>query len=257
MEESKKVTIAALSIIILVAAVLIVYFVFIRDSGTPAIEPSEVVTQEPPETAAEEIVSSDAEAIDTLSVELDKSDGLVRELVGQLSSHPDLARWLVTEDVVRKFVAAVDNIANGHSPRQQIDFFNLSTEFQVEGGAGSFSIDAAGYARYNVVADVFSSLDSAGTVRLYRQLTPALQEAYKELGYPAERFHSTLVSAIDELLQVPVVTGDVLLEEKLKSFAFADAELEAMSQAQKHLFRMGPQNVRTIQTKLRELKTLL
>jgi len=257
MEESKKVKIAALSAIILVVALVIVYFIFIRDSGAPELEPSEVVTQESSESEGEEAVSSESEAIDVLSVELDKSDGLVRELVGQLSSHPDLARWLVTEDVIRKFVAAVDNIANGHSPRHQIDFFKPGTEFLVEGGPGDFSMDPAGFARYNAVADVFSSLDSAGTVRLYRQVTPAVQEAYKDLGYPEERFHASLVRAIDELLQVPVITGDVLLEEKIKSFAFADAELEAMSQAQKHLFRMGPQNVRTIQTKLRELKTLL
>ena len=48
-----------------------------------------------------------------------------------------------------------------------------------------------------------------------------------------------------------------MLEEKIKSFAMADEKLESMSQAQKHLFRMGPQNVRAIQSKLRELKALL
>ncbi len=257
MEESKKIKIVALSFIILVAAALIIYFVFIRDSESSPTETPEVVTEEATDMTAEDISSDDSEAVEFISVAVDESDSLVRDLVSQLSSHPELARWLVTEDVIRKFVAAVDNIANGHSLRQQIDFFNPQGEFRVKEGASGYSIDAAGYTRYNVVADVFSSLDSRGTVRLYRQLTPAIQEAYKDLGYPEDRFKPTLMRAIDELLSVPVVEGDVMLEEKLKSFAMADAELEAMSQAQKHLFRMGPQNVRAIQAKLRELKSLL
>lgn len=257
MEESKKVKLAAISFIILVAAVLVIYFVFIRDSGPPAPESSEAVTQPAVESAAEEVMPDESEALEPLSVDLDDSDSLVRELVSKISSHPDLVRWLATDDVIRTFVAAVDNIANGHSPRQQIDFFSPQGEFRVKEGAGAFTIDDAGYGRYNPVADVFASLDTEGTVRLYRQLTPAIQEAYKDLGYPEDSFHGTLVRAIDELLTVPVIEGDVFLEEKLKSFAFIDEELESMSQAQKHLFRMGPRNIRKIQSKLRDLKALL
>jgi hypothetical protein len=256
-EESKKVKVAALSFIILVAAVLVIYFIFIRDTGSPPDETSELVTQEATEPSAEEVTPDASDAVETLSVDLNDSDNLVRELVSQLSSHPDLARFLVTDDVIRTFVAAVDNIANGHSPRQQIDFFQPEGEFQAREGAGAFTLDTAGYARYNKVADVFASLDAPGTARLYRQLTPAVQEAYKDLGYPEDRFEKTLIRAIDELLTVPVIEGDIFLEEKLKSFAFIDEELESMSQAQKHLFRMGPKNIRTIQSKLRELKALL
>jgi hypothetical protein len=35
------------------------------------------------------------------------------------------------------------------------------------------------------------------------------------------------------------------------TFQFADPELEALSPAQKHLLRMGPHNMRLVQTKLR------
>ncbi|NOR15514.1 MAG: DUF3014 domain-containing protein [Candidatus Aminicenantes bacterium] len=257
MEESKKVKVVALSFIILVAAALIIYFVFVRDSGSSPVDVPEAAVPEVTDELSEEPSSVESDPVETILVALDESDSLVRDLVGPLSSHPELARWLVTQDVIRKFVAAVDNIANGHSPRQQIDFFNPQGEFSVREGASGFSVDAAAYTRYNVVADVFSSLDSKGTAQLYRQLSPSIQEAYKDLGYPEGKFHSTFMRAIDELLRVPVVAGDVMLEEKLKSFAMADVELEAMSQAQKHLFRMGPQNVRAIQSKLRELKALL
>jgi len=257
MEESKKVKIAAISFILLVAAALIIYFVFIRNSGSSPPDILEAVAQDVTDEPVEEPASLESDTVEAISVAVDESDGLVRDLVGKLSSHPELARWLVTQDVIRKYVAAVDNIANGHSPRQQIDFFKTKGEFSVKEGNSGFSVDTTAYARYNIVADVFSSLDANGTAQLYRQLSLPIQEAYKDLGYPEGKFHSTFMRAIDELLAVPVVEGDVMLEEKLKSFAMADEKLESMSQAQKHLFRMGPQNVRTIQSKLREFKALL
>jgi hypothetical protein len=94
-------------------------------------------------------------------------------------------------------------------------------------------------------------LDTRGTVRLYKQLKPVIQEAYKDLGYPDTDFEDTLTKAIVELLKVPVVK-DVLLEKKIISYAMVDPELESLSQAQKHLLRMGPENILRIQSKLRE-----
>ncbi len=73
------------------------------------------------------------------------------------------------------------------------------------------------------------------------------------MGYPEEDFDKTLDEAIVELLKVPVVKGEILLESKVISYAMADPKLEDLSEAQKHLLRMGPENVRKIQAKLREI----
>jgi hypothetical protein len=40
-------------------------------------------------------------------------------------------------------------------------------------------------------------------------------------------------------------------------YAYASPELEGLSRAQKHLLRMGPQNMQTLQAKLRELQGAL
>jgi len=98
-------------------------------------------------------------------------------------------------------------------------------------------------------------LDSEGCIRLYRQLKPAVQEAYKDLGYPDTDFNVTLFQAMDELMKVPIIEEDVALEEKLMSYVMVDPELEKMSEAQKHLFRMGPVNIRKIKAKLKELES--
>lgn len=257
MEENKKVIIAGAGVLILLAVVVVVYLVFFRGGGEPS--PEEVLPVEQlaeaseTETAPEEAPGE----VDLIEIEPGESDELMRELVGTLSANPDLARWLVTDNLVRRFVAAVDNIAHGQSPRAHMDFLRIPDEFAAIVEDGALILDPRSYRRYNPVVEAFDSVEVAGAVDLYRRLTPVLQEAYVDLGYPDASFHATLLRAIDELLEVPVVQGDIILEEKLRSYALADPRLEEMSQAQKHLFRMGPRNVGRVQSKLRALKSLL
>jgi hypothetical protein len=118
---------------------------------------------------------------------------------------------------------------------------------------GQTFLDPAGYDRYNIVADVFDSVSTAGCARLYAGLRPLFQAAYRELGYPKEDFHQTLQKAIVEILKVPVVDEPIALEKKISSYAIIDSKLEDLSSAQKHVLRMGPENLQLIQVKLREI----
>jgi hypothetical protein len=256
MEERRKVILAGAGFIIFLAAAIVVYLVFFRggheaptagDTAEPVQEQSE-----PAEPPAAEVGSPE-----TLNLELDASDEPVRELARSLSQRPELERWLRTGDLIRKFVAAVDNIAGGQSPRSHIDFFAVDEPFAAVQKDGRWYMDPEGFHRYDTVAQVFASLDPGRTVDLYRRLKPVLQDAYREMGYPTADFEATLMRAVDELLRVPVVEGDVALEEKLESYELASARLEELSPAQKHLFRMGPENIRRIQSQLRALKALL
>jgi hypothetical protein len=186
-------------------------------------------------------------------VELDKSDDLVRQLSKEISSHPRIAQWLQSKDLIRRFVAAVDNIANGLSPRAHIDFFDPPGEFVAMKRGSSYVADPNGYSRYHTVADVFVSLDIKQCVSLFRALKPLCQEAYRDLGYPDQDFEQTLLRAIVELLETPVVEGDIVLEKAVLNYVMLDPELESLSDAQKHLLRMGPENVGAIQVKMREI----
>jgi hypothetical protein len=190
---------------------------------------------------------------------LGQSDNVVREKAKALSSNPKLANWLKIKNIIRRITAAVDNVADGHSPMASLKFLAPKKEFSVQKKGEKFYINPKSYTRYNLTADVFQSLDAEGTVRVFKEFKPLFQDAYRELGYKDRDFQDTLVRAIQELLRVPVVEGDVLLgekEEKVVSVlaaAMADEELEDLSDAQKHLLRMGPKNTAKIQGKLREI----
>ena len=255
MEENKRVLAVVIGFFILIAVIIAVYYLFIREKGEEMPKVPEVVEEAVIPVESEEPEEELIKPIEVLKVELDESDKLMRKLAAELSSRPELAKWLLTKDIIRKFVAAVDNIANGQSPRKNIDFFNPGKFFPLK-KEGVCYLDPAGFKRYSPVANVFVSLDSEGCIRLYKQLKSALQEAYKDLGYPDKDFNITLFQAIDELMKVPVIEEDVALEEKLMSYVMVDPELEKMSEAQKHLFRMGPVNIRKIKAKLKELESI-
>lgn len=256
MEEKKKVILAGASFLIIVAVVATVYLVFFR-SGKP-VEPETAEVLPAAEQSAEEAAPEEApELPEVLDVGLDESDNVIRDLVSGLSTRPELARWLLTDDLIRKFVAAVANIANSESPRSHMEFLKITEKFSAIEKDGVLYMDPAGFARYDPVAAVFASLPARESVEIYRRMTPVIQEAYSKLGYPGMDFDTTLKQAIEELLVVPVVNEDVALEEKLQSYGLADARLEGLSPSQKHLFRMGPRNVGRIKAKLREFQGLL
>ena len=250
MAENIKVASIAIIIIVLIAIAAGVYYFFIYEKPEE-IPVQQVQEEQPAQVLAEEPVIE--EAPELIQVELDESDDTIRNMAEELSSHPETASWLMSKDLIRKFVGAVDNIANGLSPRSQVDFFTLEESFKIIEKDGLYYVDHEGYDRYNLVGGVFSSLDSEGWVQLYEQSALLIQEAYTDLGYPEGDFDKTLTAAIVELLKAPVVEGDILLEAKVVSYKMADPELENLSEAQKHLTRMGPENVRKIQAKLREI----
>ena len=246
----------------LVALGLGVYVLFLRrqppltspvqEAVPPAQVPGAPVAPsrpEPPPTPG----GSEPESVPTTLPPLAQSDAPVRELARGLSPNPALSRWLSGEGLIPRFVAVVDNVAEGVSPRPHLLFLAPEASFQTVTRNGRLYVDPRSYGRYDGVADVLASLDPRAAVGLYRQLQPLCEEAYRELGHPPGRFDDVLAKAIQTLLATPVVDGEIELRPKVVTYAFADPRLEALSPAQKHFLRMGPRNVRLIQGELRTL----
>lgn len=188
---------------------------------------------------------------------LPERDAEVRSLASQLSPDPELARWMGEKDLARRFAAAVNNIADGLSPRTVLGFLAPTGAFQVTQVDGTTVIDPASYARYDTVARVIGSIDTQSAASVYRELKPLTDQAHAELAPPGQTFSSALSAAIQHLLKVPVQEGPVEVIPEGALYAYAAPELESLSPAQKHLLRMGPENMKLILAKLRELKNSL
>lgn len=186
---------------------------------------------------------------------LDQSDALVRTLVQGLSSHPSVAAWLATDGLIRNFTVVVSNIAVGKTPVQHLKVLKPGDRFRASARAGDLRIDAASYRRYDNIAAAVGALDAQSAARLYATLKPRIEEAARELGEP-EPFDGTLEAAIVQLVRVPLssLPDDPQVRPKgADAYEYVDPALESLSSAQKVLMRMGPQNARVVQGKLREI----
>jgi Protein of unknown function (DUF3014) len=184
---------------------------------------------------------------------LDESDPLVRELVARLSSHPRVAAWLTTDQLVRNFTVVVLAVSEGRAPGGRLRPLAPEGPFRVLQSGPTIHVDPRSYTRYDGHAAAVAGIDARGAARLYATLKPRIDDAYKELGSPHGDFDRTLERAIGQLLATPVVDRPLALEKAPASYRFADPALESLSSAQKQLLRMGPGNVRIVQEKLREI----
>jgi hypothetical protein len=185
--------------------------------------------------------------------ELRASDAFVRDMVARLSSHPQLAAWLVPDRLIERFVLVVVELAGGQNPASHIRFMAPEADFTVREVDGRLVIAPESHRRYDLLAATFASLDTQGTVQLYRQMLPLLEEAFQELGLPDQTFDATLQMAIQNLqaVDVPPESPEVVPHEGV--YEYRDPEMEGRRGGEKAMARMGPQNVRRIQGKLQEL----
>lgn len=203
-----------------------------------------------------EPLGGDAEPLDLPPV--DQTDAVVRELVAKLSSHPAVAAWLATDGLVRNFTVVVANIAEARTPAVHLRALRPQTGFTVVQRGSDLYIDPRSYARYDTVAAATASIDPAGAARLYAQLKPRIEDAYRDLGAPDGSFDRALERAIVLLLRTPVIDDPIRVEAQgAVGYGFAAPELEKLPAAQKQLLRAGPRNVRLIQSSLRAIAIAL
>ena len=181
-------------------------------------------------------------------------DALVRAAMSGLSAHPELASYLVNDRLLRRFVGAVNAIAGGYSPRDEIEFMQPVRPFVVREDEGLLVVASSSYRRYDRAAAAFASIDVDGGVELYRRFAPRLEEIYGEIAWADSGFDDRLREAIDHLLEVEVPSGQIEVEQRAIVYAYAEDGLERLTGAQKQLLRMGPGNALAVQTKLRELR---
>ena len=211
----------------------------------------------PPQTVVEEIeeiiVVERSIPAPTPLAELDESDAGVRRVAQQLSPHEAWPFFLVGEGLIRRFVAIVDNIAQGSAPAQLAPTLRPEGPYRVTRDGKDLRVDPKSWERYDGIGWVASGIDARAAAALLGIWQPRIHQAYRELGYPDADFSRTLRTAFQELLSTPKVEGRPALVPEGVGYAYADPELEDLSSAQKQLLRMGPRNMEPVQEKLREM----
>lgn len=264
--------------IIIVAIVLIAvaaYFYLQKDETPPStsqvLPPATVVPDAEPELPKanepvphfEPPVVVDATPQEPLP-ELNASDEGALAAIGALRGD-SLVSFIMPQEVLRKFVLAVNGIAEGKvvseyrvikSPPPPF----IPEKFSVTVGgevAMQERVSTQNFARYNTYVTALSLLETDAVVAMYKCFYPLLEEAYGELGLSKGNFHSVLIAAIDNILAAPEVSGDMILIQPKVFYQFADPVLEKMPSTHKLMARMGPENAQTVKASLRRLRVKL
>ena len=190
---------------------------------------------------------------------LEQSDELFRLRAGALSPEPMLANWLKQESLIPRLAAALNMIANGRFPREIFAAFAPRGKFKVLHKDGGTFIDPASFARYDAFAGMIGKVDAVAAAKVIEELRPLFDAALRGLGERRLTLREAFPAAADELLQTPVLEGDIALTQGKRgiTWVYAEERLESRSLVQKQLMRMGPKNQAVVQAKLRALTLAL
>jgi hypothetical protein len=240
----------ALGSLAAVGALAMLYFAL-----RPPASPGVATTPAPPPAVATPAPPSPTPAASLPS--LDESDDFVRQLAGALSHNPEVTRFFARDGLVRLLTVVAVNVAAGESPRPHLLFLAPKQHFRAQSRGATLVPDPASFAGYEAIVDAIVSLDAAACARTFEGAEPLFDTAFRDFGQPGVTFRAALDGAVGSLLAVPAVADDVQLVSHATVLRYADPSLESLTPAQKQFLRMGPRNVRRVQSKIREIAAAL
>lgn len=188
---------------------------------------------------------------------LDNSDNVFIEKAAKLSWLPSFANQLIAKDLARNFVTFVDNLSRGELVAKFSPVKRPEKAFSVNEVDNDMYIDPVSYKRYDAYAGMINSINLDVALAQLDYLRPLLDEAYMELGYEKGAFIPTLEQAVEEMLQAPVIRNPIKVVAPSAMYKYADPQLENLSDVQKLMLRMGPDNITKLRPKLQQIQVAL
>jgi len=227
----------------------------------PVVQPSEVPAAVPapeetaPAPAPEEVVNVPQHPIIPPPVSLDGSDDEVKLALTDLA--PQMAKWMVSEQQLRKWVLAIDLMADGDVPKQyrplSIPIEHFEPEVRGTEPAQEFFMKPESFNRTDLVVKLFTAIDVNVLAQYYKAWLPMLEKAYQEQGKKDkfdQRFRMALQRVIDAK---PLTVTPALAKRGGVIYVYADSQLESATDIEKMLWRMGPDNSAKVQAFLKQV----
>ena len=170
------------------------------------------------------------------------SDVASQDALAELFGASAFTRLFYPENIVRHFVATIDNLPRRTVALRIMPIKPVGGPFLTAGREGSHAIHPDNAARYTPYVLALEAVDTRKLVATYIRLYPLFQQAYAELGYPSRYFNDRVFEVIDNLLAAPDLPASVALTQPKVMYEYADPELEKLSAGQKMMMRMGRDN---------------
>ena len=233
----------------------------VEPTAGPIVEPIKVIEEKTvaPEAVATEIIEPEVvpEPEPEPLPKLDASDTLAIDKAKELSWLPTATNHINNKDLIRNFVTFVDNASRGDLATKFSPIFSPKAKFSVNEIDQEMYVDPQSYERYKPYVDTINSLNVDMAINALVFMAPLIDEAYMELGYDEGAFISTLNQALAEMLQAPVIRNPIKVVAPSAMYKYADPQLEGLSDIQKLMLRMGPDNITKLRPKLQQIQGAL
>lgn len=220
------------------------------------------LTQEP---APEVQYPIDTPSTDAADTEAKSSLATFEEQVFNALGLDIVQRWFLSDRLIDRFVATVDNLARSHASPRMWPLPRTAGSFETVEVEGRHAIAPSNAARYDSFILLVEGLPLSTLVELYRHHYPKFQQSYQSLGYPNAYFNDRLVAVIDHLIATPDITepvgvhqveikGPLADSHPITHFVYNNPQLEQGSAGRKILWRMSPAQRHTLIEKLQALR---
>lgn len=220
------------------------------------METAPLPTQEVPVDESTPLTEPESRGIVSVPATVDGSDGQVKLAIADLA--PAMAGWFISEQQIRKWVLAVDVMADGDVPKQYRPLAYPLERFEPEVRGvepeQQFQLKPDSYKRTDLLVSTFTAIDAKHLARYYKAWLSLLEKAYQEQG-KKDKFDQRFRTALQRVIDVkPLAVPPQLKKRGGVIYVYADEKLEAASDVEKLLWRMGPDNSLKIQNYLKELQ---
>lgn len=188
--------------------------------------------------------------------ELSSSDEAFRQAVIALSS--EFAPWLKADQLINKYVVIVNDFSQGLWLEKHMRFLKQPQAFLAEKTDGGLLMSPKSYQRYDKLAAAIDAVNANAALAVYQKFKPLFQQVFVDFGYPSEHpLDDIFLKTAAQILAAPVIEQPIPLVRPSVFYKYADEKLEALSPVSKQMLRMGPENTRIIQNKVRQLVEVL
>jgi hypothetical protein len=214
------------------------------------VTPSAPSTSTEPSKTAEVMIHHNRITLPYLA----NSDKFVFDAINSLIQNHSLIKLFYAERIIRDIVITMINLTQPRVPVKDMPFKPPTGNFITYSLGDQLVISPDNKQRYINYIKIAEAVDTKQLVDLYIELYPLLQQQYKELGYPNQKFNELLIKTIDDLLDAPDIKDPIHLLQPIYFYKFEDVDLEDLSIGQKIMIRLGIKYEWLVKIKLTDIK---
>ncbi|MBT7752654.1 MAG: DUF3014 domain-containing protein [Porticoccaceae bacterium] len=224
----------------------------------PAIVPEATIPKVLNQPDGVDVASkTSSEPVKTPLPTLDTSDEFVRERIVLMSNKAEINSWLATDDLIRRTASYLDGLSRGIILGKIFPLSSPQSSFATHNEGDVIWLNAGNYERYNTTVAVLASLNMNSMAQMFHFARPLLESAFREMGYKPRQVDGILLTAIDQVLNTPIIVEPISLTRDSVAYKYADMSLESLTPLQKQLIRTGPENTQRLQQQALLLKNAL